>query len=181
VPSLSGTLNYLALGLILGLAPACGSDSGSDDSDSDNTTADSEGDATMDGTESESGGGIQIDCATDAWDLEADTEWKGAWMEQCMVPAIAPIMQGIDAEAYADFTCTHCHGADLGGGTYAMPGGPVLDWDEAATWPTEYYDGTTLMGPMVEVALTAGELLGYEPFDPGTGEGFGCGGCHDGL
>lgn len=160
---------------------------GTDTTDSETgTDSETESDSTdstdsTDGETSESDTGIAIDCDADAWDIDAEFEWKSAWMAECMVPAITPLMQAIDAERFADFSCENCHGEDFAGGTFAMPATTPLSWDEAATWDPDFFDGMTFMGPMGEVAGTAAATLGYEPFSMDNPDGFGCGGCHQGL
>lgn len=136
-----------------------------------------------DGTDSgsDSGDTITIDCATDAWDITAEMAWKQAWMQTCMVPTMQPIFQGHDATRFAEFGCATCHGSDFNGGTFNMPNAFELNWAEAGTWPTDYWDATNFTGAMGTVVQTAQETLGYEPFDQATGEGFGCAGCHLGL
>ena len=105
--------------------------------------------------------------------------WKQEWMATCMVPTIAPILQGIDPLLYADFTCTHCHGADLGGGSYAMPATKPLNFAMPETWDPKYFNKNDLPDtPMFKVMQSAGDLLGYPPYDPNNPESFGCGGCH---
>jgi hypothetical protein len=138
---------------------------------------------TTSGTDSDTASGtgepIAIDCAIDAWDLDADLEWKTAWMAACMVPTIAPILQGIDPVLYQDFTCTHCHGADLGGGTYAMPATTPLDFTMPDAWDKAYFDKMKLPDtPMFKVMNTAAGVLGYEPYNQNNPDSFGCEGCH---
>ncbi len=139
--------------------------------DTEDTSSDSEGTTPP----------ITVDCETEAWDLDGEMAWKQAWMAACMLPEIAPLVQAIDPSRYADFSCTNCHGDDLAGGTYAMPGAIELDWAAAGTWGTDFYDVATETGAMTEVARTAALLLGYEPISPTNPTGFRCSNCHVGL
>ncbi|WP_157595827.1 hypothetical protein [Plesiocystis pacifica] len=191
-------VKYLPLALILVACPAddggddeVGETAGDDTSESDSTTEDGTDTTTEDTTDAETTedttadaetetdtGAPMIDCDVDAWDIAMDTQWKSAWMAACMVPTIAPIMQGIDPVLYENFSCADCHGDDLGGGTFAMPATTPISFADAANWDPAYIDGMTFMGPMAEVADTAAATLGYEPFSMDNPDGFGCGGCH---
>lgn len=171
-----------------GTVPATGTDSGTDSDietesgvESDSETDSGADSGTDSGTETgtDSGDPVPIDCATDPWDLGAELEWKTQWMTTCMVPTIGPILQGIDPTLYADFTCTHCHGEDLGGGSYTMPAATLLDFSMPNTWNPDYFDSNDPMNsPMFEVMTTAAGLLGYEPYNQNNPDSFGCAGCH---
>lgn len=181
--SIPATTFALSLTVVLAGCPAGDDGTGTEETTGDSTETSATGDGDGDPATGDGDGDtmMMIDCEVDAWDPDADVMWQSAWMATCMVPAVAPIMQGIDAEKYENFSCTHCHGDDLGGGTFEMPASIALDWATAAEWPPEYFDGNTFMGPMSDVVGAAADALGVEPFDPMTMTGFGCGGCHPGL
>jgi hypothetical protein len=170
---------WLVLVLPVVLA-GCGGDKEGGDSGAATTGATG---GTGGGTGGTGGGttGAAIDCATDAWDISADMGWKSAWMGACMVPAIQPLMEAIDPDKYSTFGCSHCHGEDLGGGDFVMPGATELDWAAAGTWDADYYDGATFSGPMNGVRDATAALLGLEVWSDANPEGFACGGCHVGL
>jgi hypothetical protein len=159
------TLFILPLALLACTTPA--EDDGSDMDESGET-----------GETGETGDPAEIDCAVDAWDIEQEQAWKISWMAACMVPEIAPIMQGIDADLYANFSCANCHGPDAASIDFAMPAAVVVDFANPDTIDTNYFDPNTFTGPMVDVTTKAVELLGKEPYDQSTMMGFGCFGCH---
>lgn len=120
---------------------------------------------------SDSGGDTTAayDCDGTTWDDERSAEF----MTHCVLPELAALFQAFDAEAYGDFSCTTCHGDDLGGGTYAMPGAVAISVREQDP-SSELYQfmyGTV----MPEMAA----ILGREPYDASTGSGdFSCYDCH---
>ena len=105
-------------------------------------------------------------------------------MAQCVVPAVAPLFQehfkGDKENDYADFGCATCHGEDFNGNTYQMPAVFSLNWDYAKYWAKNgIYNPADGTGLMAEVTAEMVTLLGTEPYDMKTGEGFGCYGCHN--
>lgn len=100
---------------------------------------------------------------------------RAAYMGSVFLPEITAVMEAHDP-AYGRITCSTCHGSDFEEVDYAMPNG-MAPLDPAA-FPSPDDGGVAAM--MFEgVTPKAVELLGAEPFDPATGEGFGCYGCHD--
>lgn len=99
------------------------------------------------------------DSGADATPFQFDdltTEEKFAYMASDVVPTMAPIFQGHDAEAHADFGCGTCHVQGMADGTYAMPdpGLPPLEEDA--------FPYTSDVGVFMEeeVRATMAELLG---------------------
>ncbi|HJL19179.1 MAG TPA: hypothetical protein RMH99_26175 [Sandaracinaceae bacterium LLY-WYZ-13_1] len=118
-----------------------------------------------------------------AW-AEMDQETRGAYMEQVVVPR----MNELFAEAGADnerlptsVECATCHGENAREVGFAMPNDlyplnpeeipAMFESDDPELAATAQF----MAGP---VEHTMAELLGMEPYDPETGEGFGCTGCH---
>ncbi len=167
---------------------ACGDKDGDDTSTGDGGTEDggtedggtedggTEDGGTMDGGTADGGGGdggAEIDCETAVWD-DLEGADRMTFMNDCVVPVMRPIFQTLDSERFADFNCTSCHGADLGGGTYAMPGAIMLDYPNSDSWPEGYAE---YMGMQVMPAMA--ELLGTTIFNPETNpDGFQCNSCH---
>lgn len=156
------TVRCLLLAALLPLA-ACGEKDGEDSQ------------ATDDSQVTDDSGDGGIDCATDAWaDQTADTQ--GAWMAACVVPEMTTLFQGHDATEFANFGCATCHpGASEG--SFGMPSQESLDWAGSDYWTAGYFNGDGT-GLMERASGQMAAILGYEPFDQSTGEGFGCYGCH---
>jgi len=141
------------LGLALLLAGCGGNDTdgstaGSDDSGADTTA---------------------LDCNAATWEDDRGE----AYMTHCVVPEMGALFQDFDADAYGDFSCTNCHGDDLGGGTYSMPSAPPISvrQQDPTSAIYQFMNGTVVP----EMAA----LLGREPYDPSTGQGdFSCHDCH---
>lgn len=104
---------------------------------------------------------------------EMDGDQRAAYMASDVLPAMQAAFAGYDAERYETITCATCHGAGAGDGTWSMPSDDLFPID-FANFPTGA--GADFMSN--EVVPKMAELLNVEPFDPGTGEGFGCLGCH---
>lgn len=109
-----------------------------------------------------------------AW-ADMDRAARLAYMTDVFLPEIKDIMVDHDA-GYSSMSCTTCHGDDMVAADYAMPNGLVpfsvmeLPLPGSGGVADLMYD---------EVVPKAAELLGYEPYDFATREGFGCYGCHD--
>ncbi|MFT5685265.1 MAG: hypothetical protein ACI8RZ_006215 [Myxococcota bacterium] len=114
----------------------------------------------------------EIDCVTELWaDQTEDT--RAGWMAACVLPDMQTLFQGHDADSYGDFSCASCHGADLGGGTYAMPAAKpiaVREQDPGSDIYLFMYD---------EVMQEMADKLGVEAYNTSTGAGeFSCYSCH---
>lgn len=108
------------------------------------------------------------------WSEATSHDDKAAFMSKHVVPAMAPIFQGADAEHYAEFGCKTCHGPQGTEPTDFLPRLTVKDGHlvEMETHP----EVSKMMAEQVVPKMI--EVLGATPFDPATGQGFGCGGCH---
>jgi hypothetical protein len=84
--------------------------------------------------------------------------------------------QAHDAERFAGFECATCH-TGMGDGDVSMPAVHPIDFADAGSWPPGYYNGDG-SGLMEVVTAEMAGILGMEPFNPDTGEGFGCYSCH---
>jgi hypothetical protein len=136
---------------MLMLALACG------DKDTDTS-----GDTAADTTE-------ELVCDDTTWDDEGSAEF----MSSCVLPEMAALFEEYDGEAYADFSCTSCHGDDLGGGSYAMPGAVAISVREQDPNSDLYQ---FMYG---SVMPTMAGIIGREAYDVSTGEGdFSCYSCH---
>lgn len=112
---------------------------------------------------------------------ELSHEERAQHMSRAVLPRMSDLFASYDAERYADFDCATCHGPDGRERGYAMPSPSIL-----RLYPTgsegqhqtvrDYPEGVRFMYGRVMPAAQA--LLGAEPFDEATGEGFTCFACH---
>lgn len=113
------------------------------------------------------------------WD-QMDGPAKGHWMMEQVTPTMGALFREFDPARYADFNCGTCHGERARENHFAMPTpelpvlpGPTGDW---ATYGAQHERMIQFMGGPVEHTMAS--LLGQQPFDPATSQGFGCYDCH---
>lgn len=113
-----------------------------------------------------------------AWDDKTFAQ-RQEWMSIVFLPAMRDAFQEHDAIAFQNFRCQTCHGEDMTARNFAMPteGLFPLDAERPIESAMEYDEAVTKF--MIErVVPEAAELLDAQPYDPETGRGFGCFGCH---
>lgn len=112
--------------------------------------------------------------APERWSEDMPDADKAAFMNAHVVPAMAPIFQAADPDHAAEFGCKTCHGPDSQEPTDFLPRLTVKDGKlvQMETHP----EVSKVMAEQVVPKMI--EVLGEKPYDPATGEGFGCGGCH---
>jgi hypothetical protein len=109
------------------------------------------------------------------WSDTMSDKQKAEFMKQKVVPAMAKTFQEFDPKKYERFDCKTCHGpAFKPKPVDFLPELHVKDGKlvEAADHP----DMAKFMGEKVSPQMA--EIFGKKPYDPATGQGFGCGGCH---
>lgn len=113
------------------------------------------------------------------WD-QMEGHAKGQWMMDHVMPTMGPLFREFDPARYADFNCGTCHGEHARENHFAMPTpelpvlpGPTGDW---AAYGAQHERMIQFMGGPVEHTMAA--LLGEQPYDPATSQGFGCYDCH---
>ncbi len=108
------------------------------------------------------------------WDEAVASGQQGAYMSGVVVPAMKDKFQEFDSAGFETFNCSTCHGSGASVGSFSMPNAelpPLGPADFAGTDAVHVFMQT-------EVVPTMAGLLGMDTFDPSTGEGFGCLGCH---
>ena len=128
------------------------------------------------GTENETAGSEQ----PAVW-ASMSQEERGQYMHDVVVPRMRPLFQEFDAEEYAEFGCPTCHGENAREVEFHMPN--TLHPLDPAQLPALFQSedpevqrlAQFMSGP---VEHTMAELLGEEPYDMETQQGFGCFGCH---
>lgn len=112
---------------------------------------------------------------------EMDDTERREHMATVVVPRMARLFEAADASRWAGLSCQTCHG-------YSVPGAPMvrpqntlprltLSGDGLQKLKAKHPEVTTFMAEVVVPAMA--EAMGETPFDPATGEGFGCAGCHE--
>jgi hypothetical protein len=100
-------------------------------------------------------------------------------MKTVVVPKMKPIFQGLDAEHFAQFTCATCHGAGAERGEFDMPNADLPPLPAKGAFQELEQEKPDVIKVMKEqVVPEMASALGMQPFDPSTGEGFGCYDCH---
>ena len=101
-------------------------------------------------------------------------------MKTAVLPKMGSLFHDFDAKRYADPKCVLCHGSGAKDGSFKMPNPelPKLDLTPAGMKAMH-----AKFAPIVEfmskkVVPTMAGLLGEQPYDPKTQQGFGCLECH---
>lgn len=84
-----------------------------------------------------------------------------------------------DEASFSGFKCQTCHGDDMKEKNFAMPTDSLLPLD--ANKPVEMameFDEEITKFMIEQVVPESAKLLDMEPYNPETGQGFGCFGCH---
>jgi hypothetical protein len=113
-----------------------------------------------------------------AWEDLGKAERKRA-MKDVVLPRMAQVFKQLDAERYAKIDCTLCHGQRAKQSNFQMPNPdlPTLDFaNKLRKERAEKFQTTRFMFKHVVPEMLL--ALGVRPFDPKTGQGFGCQSCH---
>jgi hypothetical protein len=94
-------------------------------------------------------------------------------------PNMARLFQRFAKTESPELTCRTCHGADAEQVQYKMPHGlPALDPTRLPDPAGAGREARIAKFMIEEVTPQMAELLGVALYDPRTGRGFGCFGCH---
>jgi hypothetical protein len=111
---------------------------------------------------------------------DMNTEQRKQYMKTVVYPKMKEDFAGFDAKRYAEMTCVTCHGDGAKDGSFKMPNPklPKLPSDEAGfkALMEKKPEATKFMGSKVVPGMAS--MLGEQPFNPQTHEGFGCFECH---
>ncbi|MCH9685210.1 MAG: hypothetical protein K0V04_27490 [Deltaproteobacteria bacterium] len=101
------------------------------------------------------------------------------WMGIEVLPKMKGLFQEYDNAQFKGFGCDTCHGDDGKDKEYKMPSDAIYPLPKAdpITAAMEYDEAVTKF-MMERVVPETAALLDMEPYNPETGEGFGCFGCH---
>lgn len=111
-----------------------------------------------------------------AW-ADMTPQQKGEFMQQRVMPVMREMFQAHDAHRFEHFTCATCHGANAREVNFHMPNGIApLDPTQIPGMFASQDPMHVFMTQRVWPRMT--ELLGAQPYNPETHQGFGCLGCH---
>jgi hypothetical protein len=84
-----------------------------------------------------------------------------------------------DEAQFSGFKCQTCHGDDMKEKNFAMPSDSLLPLDpERPVEASMEFDEAITKFMVEQVVPESAKLLDMEPYNPETGQGFGCFGCH---
>jgi hypothetical protein len=111
----------------------------------------------------------------EVWSDSMSDKEKGIFMKKKVVPPMAKTFQEYDSAKYADFGCKTCHGPAFK--PHPVDFLPELHMKDGKLVEAEKEPKMAeFMSQKVSPQMA--EIFGKKPFDPATGEGFGCNGCH---
>jgi hypothetical protein len=105
---------------------------------------------------------------------------KGAYMHDTVLPAMTALLQAYDPAHFTEVTCATCHGANARAVHFHMPNGiaplPAFGTPAAQERMARQHRTYEFMGTRMLPAMA--QLLGQQPYNPQTHQGFGCFNCH---
>ena len=107
-------------------------------------------------------------------------EQKLAYMKSTVMPKMGALFHDFDSKNFAEPKCALCHGDGVKDGTFTMPNPqlPKLDLTPSGMKALRAKHKKVFELMTKQVVPTMASLLGEQPFDPKTGQGFGCSECH---
>lgn len=114
-----------------------------------------------------------------AWDSMGREDRK-EFMEHVVMPKMRAAFATWEPEEFAKMKCGACHGAGAKDRSFRMPNPdlPKLPKDAAGFAALEKDEPKAMKFMKEKVVPEMAALLGRKPYDPKTGQGFGCFGCH---
>lgn len=110
---------------------------------------------------------------------EMSYEDREMYMVGAVLPIATEMFQHYDGARYAEFSCATCHGPDGEAVHFELPSRylPRLPVPGSPAWQ-RMSEGPAYRFMAEEVTPTVRTQLGFPEFNPATGEGWGCFGCH---
>ncbi len=149
-----------------------------------NPPADGGDTATTPAADADGGGAVTAEAKTapgapDVKWADKSFQQRKEWMGIEVLPKMKALFQEYDGAQFKGFKCQTCHGDDGKDKNYEMPSDAIypLPKDDPITAAMEYDEGVTKF-MMERVVPETAVLLDMDPYDPATGQGFGCFGCH---
>ncbi|MBK6922847.1 MAG: hypothetical protein IPH07_36000 [Deltaproteobacteria bacterium] len=105
---------------------------------------------------------------------ELDKDGKMKRMTDVVMPELGALFREYDATRYAKFDCATCH---VNHAHHPKDGLPKIKLSDGG-YEQLVKEKPELMEFMGKVAPAMAKAMAEPPFDPATGQGFGCGGCH---
>lgn len=112
-----------------------------------------------------------------AW-ADLNKEERIAFMKNNVMPKMTELFQGFDPKEFEKVTCKTCHGEKAEKGDFHMPNDKLPKLDPKNSFAKHKKDQKMVDFMMQKVTPEMASFLGKPVFDPKTGQGFGCGGCH---
>jgi len=116
---------------------------------------------------------------TRPWSRMTDRE-KGRYMDQTVMPVMTALLQAYDPAHFSNVTCATCHGANARAVHFHMPNTlaplPAFGTPASQALMARERRMFEFMGTRVVPAMA--QLLGQQPYNPQTHQGFGCFNCH---
>jgi hypothetical protein len=112
------------------------------------------------------------------WDKWSKDQ-KMAYMKSAVMPKMGGMLHDFDAKMFAEPRCTTCHGEGAKKGDFKMPNAKLPKLPGTPEGFKELKDKKPkVVDFMIDVEKTVAGLIGEQPFDPQTKQGFGCFNCH---
>jgi mono/diheme cytochrome c family protein len=113
------------------------------------------------------------------WD-HMNAHQKADYMDHSILPVMREMFHAFDPTHFANVSCATCHGTNARAVHFHMPNRlptfPAFGTPESNTHRAEHARMYAFMHERVAAAMA--QLLGEQPYDPATHQGFGCFNCH---
>lgn len=111
-----------------------------------------------------------------AWTALETPEEKGAFMKDVVVPTVQELVRTHTGNAAAEVNCKSCHGQDPQAVGFKMPSPDLPALNPEGFFAEHNQDMVKFMAEVLTPKMV--EVLGVEPYNPETHQGFGCFACH---